>query len=134
MLPFRITNRPPNPNGGAWIFGLQLLLVILVPILDDGAPLAPLAYVAVLLGVLAATVYLLGYRRTAATIAAGSKRARNCVSVLPARNSGWRRMPASNSRLVRSPWIRIASRAAASRRAAEVRSGACTTSLASIGS
>jgi hypothetical protein len=71
MLPFRITNRPPNPNGGAWIFGLQLLLVILVPILDDGAPLAPLAYVAVLLGVLAATVYLLGYRRTAATIAAG---------------------------------------------------------------
>ncbi|MFZ4733723.1 MAG: ion channel [Pirellulales bacterium] len=71
MLPFRITNRPPNPNGGAWIFALQLLLVILVPILDDGALLAPLAYVAVLLGVLAVTVYLLGYRRTAATIAAG---------------------------------------------------------------
>lgn len=67
---FPITNRPPNPNGGALIFGLQLLLVILVPILDNGTPLTPLAYVATMLGVLATTVYLLGYGRTAATIAA----------------------------------------------------------------
>jgi len=68
MPPIRIKNGHPNPNGGAPIFGLQLLLVVLVPILDDGAALAPLSYVAVLLGVLAATVSLLGYGRTAAAI------------------------------------------------------------------
>jgi hypothetical protein len=71
MVPFPIMNRPPNPNGGALIFGLQVLLVILVPILDDGRSLTPLPYPAVLLGVLAVTVYLLGYGRTAATIAGG---------------------------------------------------------------
>ena len=68
MPSIRIKNGHPNPKGGAAIFGLQLLLVVLVPILDDGAALAPLSYVAVLLGVLAATVSLLGYGRTAAAI------------------------------------------------------------------
>jgi len=69
MLPARFSNRPPNPNGGVIIFGLQLLLVILVPILDDGRALAPLVYVGVLIACLATTVSLLGYGRTAATIA-----------------------------------------------------------------
>lgn len=71
MVSFPIMNRPPNPHGGALIFGLQLLLVILVPILDDGGLLTPLPYLAVLLGVLAVTVSLLGYGRTAAMIAGG---------------------------------------------------------------
>jgi len=72
MVSLPLMNRPPNPNGGAMIFGLQLLLVILVPILDDGGLLTPLPYLAVLVGVLAATVHLLGYGRTAAAIAAGA--------------------------------------------------------------
>lgn len=63
-----ITNRPPNPHGGSIIFGLQLLLVILVPLADDGRRLAPLPYVAAMIAVQAATVFFLGYRKTAAMI------------------------------------------------------------------
>ena len=64
-----ITNRPPNPHGGSIIFGLQLLLVILVPLVDDGRRLAPLPYMAAMLAVQSLTVLLLGYRRTGSTIA-----------------------------------------------------------------
>lgn len=64
-----LTNVPPNPHGGVFIFGLQVLLVVLVPLLDDGRALAPLAYVGVLIVTQALTVFLLGYGRTAALIA-----------------------------------------------------------------
>lgn len=64
------TNVPPNPHGGAFIFAMQVLLVILVPLIDDGRPLAPLAYVAAMIAAQSLTVFLLGYGRTAAVIAA----------------------------------------------------------------
>lgn len=69
MARLRITNTPPNPHGGSMIFALQVLLIALVPILDDGQPLAPFSYVAAMIGIQSATVFLLGYRRTAAAIA-----------------------------------------------------------------
>lgn len=60
---------PPMPHGGAVIFALQMLLVVLVPLLDDGRPLAPLLYVGVMITTQALTVFLLGYGRTSALIA-----------------------------------------------------------------
>lgn len=60
---------PPMNHGGAVIFSLQVLLIVLVPILDDGRPLAPLAYVAVMIATQALTVFLLGYGRTSVLIA-----------------------------------------------------------------
>ena len=82
MLCHRIRNRPPNPNGGSMIFGLQVLLVILVPLLDDGNALAPPSYVAAMIAIQTATVGLLGYRRTAAAIAVGGTLALSAVVVL----------------------------------------------------
>ena len=90
MLFHRITNRPPNPNGGALIFALQILLVILVPLLDDGQALAPPSYVAAMITTQAATVGLLGYRRTAVAIALVSTLALSAVAILGFRNAPMR--------------------------------------------
>lgn len=67
MLSF--AHRPPLTHQGAVIFALQILLVILIPALDDGGRITPLSYSAAGLCVATLTVLLLGYRRTAATIA-----------------------------------------------------------------
>jgi hypothetical protein len=67
MLSF--AHRPPLTQQGAVIFALQILLVILIPALDDGERITPLSYSAAALCVATLTVLLLGYRRTAATIA-----------------------------------------------------------------
>jgi len=67
MLSF--AHRPPLTQQGAVIFALQILLVILIPALDDGERVTPLSYSAAALCVATLTVLLLGYRRTAATIA-----------------------------------------------------------------
>lgn len=72
MPRFSINDRPPNPHGGSWIFALQVLLVALVPVFDDRERVTPVEYVAILLSSQAATVFLLGYRRTAAAIAIGA--------------------------------------------------------------
>lgn len=60
---------PPMTHGGAVIFALQVLLVVLVPLVDDGRALAPLAYVGAILATQSLTVFLLGYGRTSALIA-----------------------------------------------------------------
>lgn len=90
MLFHRIANRPPNPNGGSVIFALQILLVILVPLLDDGKALAPPSYVAALIAVQTATVGLLGYHRTAAAIALGGSLALSAVAILGFRTTPMR--------------------------------------------
>ncbi len=90
MLFHRIGNRPPNPNGGSLIFALQVLLVVLVPLLDDGKALAPPSYVAALIAAQAGTVSLLGYRRTAAAISLWGTLTLSVVAILGFRTSPMR--------------------------------------------
>jgi len=68
---FRIRHRPPVPQRGAVIFALQVLLVVLIPVLDDGQDLTSPAYAAAFIAVAVYSVLLLGYRSTAATLAVG---------------------------------------------------------------
>lgn len=78
-----IFRRPPLPHQGVAIFLLQLLLVVLIPLLDDGGRLVPLAYAATALAVGAITVWLLGYRRTAVGIVGAGAAALACEVGLP---------------------------------------------------
>lgn len=69
---FTILRRPPVTQQGIVIFALQLLMIVLIPVLDDGGRLMPLPYGAASLAVATLTVRFLGYKRTAWTIAAVS--------------------------------------------------------------
>jgi len=81
------------PRGGAVIFALQILMVAIVPIVDDGRQLAPLSYVLSLLVVQSVTVGLLGHPRTAIALStAGSVAIASLVAsglALPARLLLW---------------------------------------------
>jgi hypothetical protein len=55
---------------GIVIFALQILMIVLIPLLDDGGRVLPMSYAAASLAVSALTVGLLGYRRTALAIGA----------------------------------------------------------------
>lgn len=65
-----IFRRPPVPQQGVVIFALQILMIVLIPVLDDGGRLMPMPFAAASLAVASLTVRLLGYRRTAVGIAA----------------------------------------------------------------
>ena len=52
------------------IFTLQLLMVVLIPVLDDGGRVVPIPYAAAAITVAMLTVRFLGYQRTAGAIAA----------------------------------------------------------------
>jgi len=91
---FRIRHRPPVPQRGAVIFALQVLLVILIPLLDDGQALTPLPYAAAFIAVAVNTVLLLGYRRTAATLALGG------VAAI-----AWTMLVAGESPVLRAPLL-----------------------------
>jgi hypothetical protein len=67
---FTFLRRPPVTQQGVVIFALQLLLIVLIPALDDGGRVLPTSYAAVSLGVAMLTVRFLGYKRTAVAIAA----------------------------------------------------------------
>ena len=67
---FPILRRPPVTELGIVIFTLQLLMVVLIPVLDDGGKILPMPYAAAFLTVAMLTVRLLGYPRTAGAIAA----------------------------------------------------------------
>ena len=67
---FTFLRRPPVTQQGIVIFALQLLLIVLIPVLDDGGRLVPLPYAASSLAVATLTVRFLGYQRTALAIAA----------------------------------------------------------------
>ena len=67
---FTFLRRPPVTQQGIVIFALQLLLIVLIPVLDDGGRLVPLPYAASSLAVATLTVRFLGYQRTAGVIAA----------------------------------------------------------------
>ena len=67
---FTFLRRPPVTQQGIVIFALQLLLIVLIPVLDDGERLVPLSYAASSLAVATLTVRFLGYQRTAGAIAA----------------------------------------------------------------
>jgi hypothetical protein len=67
---FEFLRRPPVTQQGIVIFALQLLLIVLIPVLDDGGRLVPLPYAASSLAVATLTVRFLGYQRTALAIAA----------------------------------------------------------------
>ena len=67
---FPILRRPPVTQQGIVIFTLQLLMVVLIPVLDDGGRVVPMPYAAASLTVAMLTVRFLGYPRTAGTIAA----------------------------------------------------------------
>lgn len=67
-----IFQRPPRTRLGSAIFALQVLLVVLIPVLDDGGRLTPLPYDVATLAVATLTTWLLGYRRTAAAMAVWS--------------------------------------------------------------
>ena len=67
---FNIVRRPPVTQQGIVIFALQLLMIALIPVLDDGGRLMPNPYAAASPAVATLTVRFLGYRRTAWTIAA----------------------------------------------------------------
>jgi hypothetical protein len=54
---------------GCLIFVMQVLLVILVPLLDDGGRMTPIPFAAAVLAEATLTVLFLGYRRLAAGIA-----------------------------------------------------------------
>jgi len=67
---FPILRRPPVTQQGIVIFTLQLLMIVLIPVLDDGGRVVPMPYAAASLTVAMLTVRFLGYPRTAGTIAA----------------------------------------------------------------
>ena len=67
---FPILRRPPVTHQGIVIFALQLLMVVLIPVLDDGGKILPMPYAAAFLTVAMLTVRFLGYPRTAGAIAA----------------------------------------------------------------
>jgi hypothetical protein len=67
---FTILHRPPVTQQGIVIFALQLLMIVLIPVLDDGGRLVPLPYAAAALAVATLSVRFLGYQRTAGVIAA----------------------------------------------------------------
>jgi len=67
---FPILSQPPVTQQGIVIFALQLLLVVLIPVLDDGGQIVPMPYAAAALTVAMLTVRFLGYQRTAGAIAA----------------------------------------------------------------
>lgn len=69
---FTILHRPPVTQQGVVIFALQILLIVLIPALDDGGRIMPMPYAAASLAVSMLTVRFLGYPRTAWTIAAVS--------------------------------------------------------------
>ena len=52
------------------IFALQILMVVLSPVLDDGGQIVPMPYAAAAITVAMLTVRFLGYQRTAGAIAA----------------------------------------------------------------
>ena len=90
-----IFRHPPLPHQGIVIFALQILLVVLIPVFDDGGVLTPLSYNAASLAVAVLTTFLLGYRRTAGVIAATG------VAAL-----GWTLLVARESSLLRLPlWL-----------------------------
>ena len=68
MIP--ILRRPPVTEQGIVIFTLQLLMVVLIPVLDDGGRVVPIPYAAAAITVAMLTVRFLGYQRTAGAIAA----------------------------------------------------------------
>ena len=67
---FPILRRPPVTEQGIVIFTLQLLMVVLIPVFDDGGRVVPIPYAAASLTVAMLTVRFLGYQRTAGAIAA----------------------------------------------------------------
>ena len=67
---FPILRQPPVTQRGMVIFALQLLMVVLIPVLDDGGQIVPMPYAAAALTVAMLTVRFLGYQRTAGAIAA----------------------------------------------------------------
>ena len=78
------------------------------------------------------------WRPTASSSASGAAswpspwRSRKPVSVLPARNAGWRRVRTSRSRLVVTPWMRAPASAPASEARGLGRVGAWAMTLASM--
>ena len=90
-----IFHHPPRTSLGGVIFALQILLVVLIPVLDNGSRLTPLPYDIASLAVATLTTWLLGYRRTAAAMAAWS------VAAL-----AWAVLMAGGSSLLRLPlWL-----------------------------
>ena len=67
---FPILRQPPVTQRGMVIFALQLLMVVLIPVLDDGGQIVPMPYAAAAITVAMLTVRFLGYQRTAGAIAA----------------------------------------------------------------
>jgi hypothetical protein len=67
-----IFHHPPRTRLGSVIFALQVLLVALIPLMDDGGRLTPLPYDVATLAVATLTTWLLGYRRTATAMAVWS--------------------------------------------------------------
>ena len=67
---FRFLRRPPVTQQGIVIFALQLMMVVLIPVLDDGGRLIPMPYVVAALAVATLTVRFLGYPRTAMALTA----------------------------------------------------------------
>lgn len=72
------------------IFALQLLLIVLIPVLDDGGRLMPMSYAAAALAVAMLTVLFLGYQRIAGAIAAVGIATIVCETGLPQVPSLWR--------------------------------------------
>ena len=90
-----IPHDPPQTRRGSVIFLLQILLVMLIPVLDDGSRQTPFPYDVASLAVATLTTWLLGYRRTAAAMASWS------VAAL-----AWTALMAGDSSLLRLPlWL-----------------------------
>ena len=87
-----IFHQPPRTSLGSVIFALQILLVVLIPVLDNGSRLTPLPYDVASLAVATLTTWLLGYRRTAAAMAALSVAAL-AWTVLMAGDTSFLRLP-----------------------------------------
>ena len=90
-----IFHHPPRTSLGSVIFALQILLVVLIPVVDDGSRLTPLTYDLASLAVATLTTCFLGYRRTAGVMAA-----------LSLASLAWAALMAGGSPLLRLPlWL-----------------------------
>jgi hypothetical protein len=90
-----IFRSPPPTSRGSVIFVLQILLVMLIPVLDDGSRLTPLGYDVAALAVATLTTWLLGYPRTA-----------GAMTVWSIASLAWASLIAGDSSLMRLPlWL-----------------------------